>query len=105
MMINRSIALGNLLLAISFLIYLCILDFLFVYVMDEQSSFINDLGLLIVLMPFVGAIWTYRMISNKTSIKMKIFITILLFWILVFVGFIEYLWVATHFHIFLGGKI
>ena len=105
MIVNRAIILGNVLLAIAFLIYLCILDFLFVFIMDEQRSIINDLGLLIVVMPFIGAFFTFRMASDSRSIKTRIFISILFFLALVVIGFIEYLWVATHFHTLLGGKI
>ena len=73
--------------------------------MDEQKSVINDMGLLIVAMPFIGAGFTFRLTKNSKSLKARIIASAILFIIMVVVGFLEFLWVATHFHIMLGGKI
>lgn len=105
MVVNLKVVLGNTLLAFAFLVYLCILDFLFIFRMDEQKSIINDLGLLIAVMPFVGAFLTFRMTKACESFKARIATSLAFFMALAVIGFIEYLWVATHFHTLLGGKI
>lgn len=105
MVTNRQVLLANTLLAVVFLIYLCALDLLFVFKMDEQKSVINDMGLLIVTMPFIGAAFTFKLTKNSESLKAKIIACTISFIALVVVGFLEFLWVATHFHTMLGGKI
>lgn len=104
-MINRKIILANVFLVIVFLIYLCVLDFLFVFKMNEQKSFINDMGLLIAAMPFIGAFLTFRMTNRCGTIKARVSMSFVFFLVLAVFAFIEYLWVATHFHALLGGKI
>ncbi|UYM15949.1 hypothetical protein [Endozoicomonas euniceicola] len=105
MIINRKIILGNVFLALAFLIYLCVLDLLFVFIMNKQKSFINDMMLLIAAMPFIGTFLTFKMTNGFGTIKARISISLAFFLVLVVVGYIEILWVATHFHFFLGGNI
>jgi len=95
----------NCLLAMFFLVYLCALDIVFIFVMDEEVSVLNDLGFLIVLMPFLGLIFTVFLTSKWESLKMRILAGAVAFFVLVVVGYMEYLWVATHFHSMMGGKI
>lgn len=94
----------NFFVAILFLIYLCALDLLFVLEMNEQDSIVNELGFLIVLMPFIGCTLTCA-IARRDSTGRKILMCVFIFIVLTVVGFFEYLWVATHFHSLIGGTI
>ena len=102
---NRQVLLANVLLAVVFLIYLCILDLLFIFVMKEQKSVINDMGLFIVSMPFIGGMLTFKLTKNIERLRVRMVVSTISFITLVIIGFLEFLWVATHFHTMLGGKI
>ncbi|MDH5444766.1 MAG: hypothetical protein OEY52_04365 [Gammaproteobacteria bacterium] len=100
-----KILLINLGVASVYFAYLCILDTIFVLIMKEQISFLNKLPLLIVTMPFVATYFSYLQLVDVEQIKYKIAGLIFLFLIMAAVAFLELLWVSTHFHHMLGGKI
>lgn len=102
---KRKVLLYNVLLAAAFLFYLCILDLVFIFVMKEQESIVNYLGLLIVVMPFAGAILTCKVTTGSDSGAKRYIIIMASFAALAALGFIEYLWVAISFHTMLGGTI
>lgn len=105
-MVNKSkIIWCNLLLPAAFLVYLCILDLLFVFIMHEQKSIINSMGLLVVTMPFIGALVTFKVTQTDESLMKRVMVSVVSFSVLAVVGFVQYLWVATSFHTMLGGTI
>jgi len=103
--VKAKIVFWNLLLAILFLIYLCISDALFVFVVGEQVSSLNNLLFLIVAMPFIGAFLIFRMMNNTTPLELKVFVGAISSLALSAIGYIEVLWVAAEFHNSLGGSI
>lgn len=86
------------------LLFLCILDLLFVLVMKQEISLLNDIARLIIALPFIGTYLIYDKLQMK-SLAAKIGILCLNFLFLSICAFIEYLWVATHFHVMIGGSI
>ncbi len=93
-------------LALFFLLYLCCLDLLFVFWMNEKKSIINTLSFLVVLMPFIGVFFVLKLTSNEGFSTARLIVTsVIIFTVLAVTGFFEYLWVATHFHSMIGGSI
>ena len=103
--ITRTIIVVNVTLALVFLVYLCGLDIVFVFLMSEQKSIVNDMALLIWVMPFMGALFTLIALPKSFSALFKILLVAASFLSLSIVGYFEFLWVATHFHSILGGRV
>lgn len=101
--ITRNLLGLHLVLAAGFLVYLCFLDYIFVVHLDEQRSIVNELSLLIVLLPVFGCLLTYARFSVAGLSRCFIACSIS-FVLLSITGAVQYLWVATHFHSMLGGS-
>lgn len=95
----------NIGLSVAYLVYLCALDLLFVYVMKEKISLLNKLPLLVVTMPFVAAFISIIQSSQLESTITRGIVIIGIFLIMSGLAFIELLWVSTHFHTMIGGKV
>lgn len=101
----RLLVTGNLLLAAGFLVYLCLLDYIFVVHFQEQLTVINYLSVLIVLLPVIGGIMTYRRLSSSMGGNRRLLLALAVAGVMSCVALVEYLWVATHFHTMLGGTV
>jgi len=94
----------NVSLASAYLVYLCVLDMLFVFVMEEKVSFLNNLPFLIIIMPFLSVYLSITQLAFVDNVKIKLFVLSCVFLVMAVASFFELLWVATHFHSMIGGS-
>ena len=92
-------------LAASYLILLILLDVIFVHVLNEKITVLNKLALFVFSMPFISLYLTYKIADIEIDTLMKIFMYLIIFLGMNVIAFLELLWVATHFHSMIGGKV
>ncbi len=101
----RKIAVANFVLAILFFTYLCVLDLIFVLVLGEEKSILNDFVLFILAMPFISVFLVFKLSEKGQSVKWLVINSILFFCVSSIIAYIILLWVMTHFHTMIGGSI
>lgn len=95
----------NFLVSLAGMVYLCLVDIYFVFIMNEEISFVNKFPLLVFIMPFVSVYLVNRQIGETLLLSFKVILLISTFIIMSMIALTELLWVSTHFHSMLGGKI
>tara|TARA_R110002073_G_scaffold202162_1_gene361633 strand:+ start:897 stop:1217 length:321 start_codon:yes stop_codon:yes gene_type:complete len=86
--------------AVLSLVYLMILDLIFVLVLNEKQSWLNTLPLGVFLLPVVCFF-----IGFKAQEKYKYLLAVIGAIFGLVVAYLQLLWVATSFHTMLGGSI
>jgi hypothetical protein len=101
----RKIAVANLVLAILFFTYLCVLDLVFVLVLDQEQSILNDFVLFIFAMPFISVFLVFKLSEKNQPIKRLLINSISFFCVSSIIAYMMLLWIMTHFHTMIGGNI
>ncbi len=96
----------NVIISVIYVLYLIILDLIFVFILDEETTFLNYMPFLIITMPFLGLFATYYNLKSWPSPRWcKIIIVVMSFILMSILSYLEIMWVAIHFHTMIGGEI
>lgn len=86
-------------IASAYLFLLCVLDLFFVFGADQVKGWYNNLGLLILTLPFVYSFYVYKFVKKSILLMAVAFVAGII------LSYLEFMWVAIEFHTMIGGEI
>lgn len=91
----------SVLLSISliYLVFLCLLDLVFVVGMQQKVGWYNYLSLMIFTLPVLLVVCIYKRTTKS------IFIMLITFILGSVVAYLEFMWIAIEFHTLIGGQV
>ena len=101
----QKLLLANGFLVVFFLFYLCVIDIVFVFIMEQQPSLLNKFIWLVFTMPFLGSCFSMHITKKWQPVRKRISISLITFLILTLISYVELIWVAISFHTMIGGSI